>query len=72
MKLIYRGVEYDNTSESVNLSNSHLTTTTLKYRGNAYRTNQAVDMTLPGMEADLTYRGSHYHVNLGTGLWAAS
>jgi len=72
MKLIYRGVEYDNTSESVNLSNSHLTTTTLKYRGNAYRTNQAVGMALPGTEADLTYRGSHYHVNLGTGLWAAS
>ncbi|WOB44377.1 DUF4278 domain-containing protein [Thermoleptolyngbya oregonensis NK1-22] len=42
MKLTYRGVTYNYDPQPLNLSNSHPTTTELKFRGNEYRTNQPV------------------------------
>lgn len=42
MKLTYRGVTYNYDPQPLNLSNSHPTTTELKFRGNEYQTNQPV------------------------------
>ncbi|MBE7381120.1 MAG: DUF4278 domain-containing protein [Leptolyngbya sp. SIO1E4] len=60
MKLRYRGVEYDYTPPSLEVSESEILG---RYRGRSLRFSYVKHVPFPQPEADLSFRGATYHTN---------